>query len=109
MTLPVPFLDTAKPKVWQEALARLAKVDFARLVPGHGPVMTREQFAQYRTAYDNLLACAASSRTNAECAGGWLGDAGAFVAEGEREYSRQALAYYLDNVLRERERAREPR
>lgn len=109
VTLPVPFLDTAKPKVWQEALARLARVDFARLVPGHGPVMTREQLAQYRTAYDHFLACAASSRTNAECADGWLADAGAFVAEGEREYSRQALAYYLDNIFRERERARESR
>jgi glyoxylase-like metal-dependent hydrolase (beta-lactamase superfamily II) len=100
ITLPVPFLDTAKPKVWQDALARLAKVDFARVVPGHGPVMTREQFTQYRTAYDNLLACAASSRTNAECAGGWLADVGALVAESEHEYARAALAYYLDNHLR---------
>jgi glyoxylase-like metal-dependent hydrolase (beta-lactamase superfamily II) len=100
VTLPVPFLDTAKPKVWQDALERLASIDFKRLVPGHGPVMTREQFAQYRKAYDNLLACAASSRTNDECVAGWLSDAGALVAESEREYSRQALQYYLDNVLR---------
>lgn len=100
VTWPVPFLDTAKPKVWQATLARLAKVKFKRLIPGHGAVMTREQFAQYRTAYDNLLACAASSKTNDECASGWLTDASAFIAENEREYSRQALAYYLDNVLR---------
>lgn len=109
VTFPVPFLDTAKPRGWQEALGRLAKVDFARLVPGHGPVLTREQFAQYRTAYDGLLACAASSRTNEECASGWLRDVKAFVAPGEEEYSRQALSYYLDHVLRDRERARESR
>jgi hypothetical protein len=32
VTLPVPFLDTAKPLVWKEALARLSKVKFERLV-----------------------------------------------------------------------------
>lgn len=100
VTFPVPFLDTAKPKAWQAALARLASVKFERLVPGHGPVLTRAQFAQYRTAYDNLLACAASSKTNAECAGGWLGDLGGLVPESEHAYSREALAYYLDNHLR---------
>lgn len=102
ITLPVPFLDTAKPRAWQEALGRLAAVDFARVVPGHGPVMTREQFTQYRTAYDNLLACAASSRTNEECAGGWLGDVGALVPASEHDYVRAALGYYLDQHLREK-------
>jgi glyoxylase-like metal-dependent hydrolase (beta-lactamase superfamily II) len=96
----VPFLDTAKPRAWQEVLGRLAAVDFARVVPGHGPVMTRDQFTQYRTAYDNLLTCAASSRTNEECAGGWLGDVGALVPASEQEYARAALGYYLDNHLR---------
>lgn len=100
VTLPVPFLDTAKPLVWKDALARLAKVEFTRLVPGHGPVMTREDFAQYRTAYDNLLACAASSRTNEECASGWLKDAGALLADTDPAFIRQALGYYLDQHLR---------
>ena len=109
VTLPVPFLDTAKPKVWQAVLARLSAIEFTRLIPGHGPVMTREQFAQYRKAYDNLLSCAASSRTNDECSAGWLSDAGSLIAESEREYSRQALQYYLDHILRERKRASESR
>jgi glyoxylase-like metal-dependent hydrolase (beta-lactamase superfamily II) len=100
VTLPVPFLDTAKPKVWQEALARLASVEFQRLVPGHGPVMTREQFAQYRAAYDNLLSCAASSRTNEECASGWLTDVGSLVPASDHDFTRQALGYYLDQHLR---------
>lgn len=109
VTLPVPFLDTAKPRAWQEALAKIAKVDFERLVPGHGPVMTRAQFAQYRKAYDELLACAASSKANGECVSGWLEDAGAFVAGSEQAYSREALQYYLDHVLREGKRASESR
>ena len=103
VTLPVPFLDTAKPRGWQEALAKLSSVEFQRLVPGHGPVMTREQFGQYRTAYDNLLACAASSRTNEECTSGWLADAGALVPKTEHEYARQALGYYL-GLLSDRRR-----
>ena len=98
VTLPVPFLDTAKPKVWQATLATLAKVDFIRLIPGHGPVMTREQFTQYRTAYDNLLVCAASSKTKEECASEWITDLGTLASE--PEYTRAALAYYLDNHLR---------
>lgn len=109
VTLPVPFLDTAQPKVWQETLARLAKVRFERLVPGHGPVMTRGQFARYRKAFDRLLACAASSKSNDECANGWLDDAGAWIGENERAYSRDALAYYLDNVLRKGKGAGESR
>jgi hypothetical protein len=83
----VPFFDTAKPKVWQATLARLAKVKFERLVPGHGPVMTREQFAQYRTAFDHLLACGASSKTNEECATAWLADVGALVPEAEHAFT----------------------
>ncbi|HET8772991.1 MAG TPA: MBL fold metallo-hydrolase [Thermoanaerobaculia bacterium] len=100
VTLPVPFLDTAKPLAWKDALARLSKVDFTRLVPGHGPVMTRDQFAQYRTAYDNLLACAASSRTNEECSNGWLKDAGDLLADADPQFTRQMLGYYLDQHLR---------
>lgn len=100
ITLPVPFLDTAKPRAWQEALGRLAAVDFVRVVPGHGPVMTRAQFTQYRTAYDHLLACAASTRTNEECASGWLADLGVLVPASEHAYAREALAYYLDQHLR---------
>lgn len=100
VTLPVPFLDTAKPRVWKETLVRLSRVKFERLVPGHGPVLTRDQFTQYRTAFDNLLACAASSRTNEECASGWLKDVGPLVPEPDHAFTRQLLGYYLDQHLR---------
>ena len=48
VTLPAPLLDTACPSRWQESLDRLARVDFALLVPGHGAPMTREGFNRYR-------------------------------------------------------------
>ena len=104
VTLPVPFLDTAKPKGWQTALADVAAVPFKRLVPGHGPVMTRAEFARYRTAYDDLLAYAVSSRTNEDCASGWLTTLGTLVPRKEQEYARQALNYYLDQHLRAHQR-----
>lgn len=100
ITLPYPFLDTACPSRWKDALGRLAAVKFERLVPGHGAPMTRVQFDQYRTAFDRLLACGSSTRTNEECASGWLSHAGSLVDKGEHAFVRQALDYYIDNFLR---------
>jgi len=100
VTLPFPFLDTACPKGWSSSLAHLADVDFKLLVPGHGAPMTREQFARYRTAFDNLLACGASERTNAQCADGWIADTGDLVAKSDHDFVRQALDYYVTNFLR---------
>jgi glyoxylase-like metal-dependent hydrolase (beta-lactamase superfamily II) len=100
VTLPVPFFDTACPARWKESLAGMAKEKFDRLVPGHGPVLTPAEFAQYRSAFDELLACGASARSNEECTAGWLKSAGALVSESEQELTKQALGYYLDNFLR---------
>lgn len=55
VTLPAPFLDTACPARWKEALDRLAATKFDLLVPGHGSPMTHTQFAIYRSAFDDLL------------------------------------------------------
>ena len=100
VTLPFPFLDTACPSRWKDALARVAETKFELLVPGHGAPMKREEFDRYRAAYDNLLACGASSRTNEECAAGWLTDAGSFVGKEQEKFVRAALDYYVTNFLR---------
>ena len=89
VTLPVPFLDTACPLKWKSALDRLAAVKFERLVPGHGPVLTREQFERYRTAYANFLDC------EKECEAQWLKDVGDLVPESDHAFTRQLLGYYL--------------
>lgn len=100
VTLPVPFLDTACPKSWQAALGRVAAAEWTTLVPGHGAPMDRAAFATYRTAFDNLLACAASPRAKEACVDGWLGDAAAFLPESERERTRGMADYYVEQVLR---------
>lgn len=100
VTLPAPFLDTACPARWRAALARMAKVDFARLVPGHGPDLSRADFAVYRRAFDTLLACGASTRPPGECVSGWITDAGALIPEAERDFARSMAEYYVEAHLR---------
>jgi glyoxylase-like metal-dependent hydrolase (beta-lactamase superfamily II) len=98
VTLPFPFLDTACPRGWQKSLARIAAADFDLLVPGHGAPMTRKEFDRYRLGFDHLLACGASDKPIAQCADGWIADAG--VAESEQAFVRQALDYYITAFLR---------
>ena len=89
ITLPVPFLDTACPLTWKAALDRLAAVKFDRVVPGHGPILSRAQFERYRAAYANFLAC------EKDCETQWLHDVGDLVPESEHAFTRQLLGYYL--------------
>jgi len=100
VTLPVPFLDTACPSRWKDALDALDQTSFERLVPGHGPVLDRAQLAAYRRAFGNLLACAASPKGKPECIDGWGADIGALVSPGDQKFTRAALDYYLDTSLR---------
>lgn len=100
VTLPVPFLDTACPARWNDALGNLARADFKTLIPGHGAPMSRAQFATYRTAYTNLVACAAGDKSKTVCAEGWLADAKPLLADSDPIFVRRLLDYYIDNALR---------
>lgn len=100
VTLPAPFLDTACPDRWQATLAQLEDTGFDRLVPGHGAVMSREDFRTYRAAFDGLLACAAGDATPDQCVQGWLASA-APLLEGHPEALTQGLiTYYVQQRLR---------
>ncbi|MBC7603452.1 MAG: MBL fold metallo-hydrolase [Ramlibacter sp.] len=72
VTLPVPFLDTACVKGWRTALDEVAATPFTRLIPGHGPVMDRDQFTSYKAAFESYTTCALSSTDKTTCAAGWL-------------------------------------
>ena len=99
VTLPAPFLDTACPARWREALDRLTAVDFTRLVPGHGQPMSRAGFVTYRNAFANLLACGGSDRSKEACITGWLKDVATLVPEKEEAFTRSLMDYYV-GVLR---------
>ena len=100
VTLPVPFLDTACPSRWRDALGTLAKQDFKALVPGHGAPMSRAQFETYRHAYANLLACASSGRAKSVCIDGWVSDAQPLLSADASKFAKSLLDYYVDKSLR---------
>lgn len=89
ITLPAPFLDTAKPKGWEAALERLAKLDFELVVPGHGAPLTRRQFAAYRNAFSSLLAC------KEKCEDQWLANVGPLIPNDDKEFTRAMMGYYV--------------
>jgi glyoxylase-like metal-dependent hydrolase (beta-lactamase superfamily II) len=98
---PVPFFDTACAAGWRAALERISNQSFERLIPGHGPALTRADFDQYRTAFGKLLDCAASAAPAKWCVDGWHRDAARFMADDrERDYAARAIDYYLTNILR---------
>jgi glyoxylase-like metal-dependent hydrolase (beta-lactamase superfamily II) len=100
VTLPAPFMDTACPARWQEALGRLAAVDFRVLVPGHGAPMNKGDLATYRNAFDRLVACGASTREQKSCVDGWLDDAAPLLDGADAGFVRAMVNYYVESALR---------
>ena len=96
VTMPGPFLDTACPTGWKEALDRIAEVDFEFLVPGHGAPMSREDFELWRTAYGNLIACTSSQLRKQECVGGWTKDLAPLLRGQDERFTRALMEYYVD-------------
>jgi glyoxylase-like metal-dependent hydrolase (beta-lactamase superfamily II) len=96
VTLPVPLFDTACPEGWQEALSRIAEVEFETLVPGHGSPLSRESFEGYRRAFDALLACAGRETETSACADDWFRS----IAAEDSPYARELLLYYGKQFLR---------
>jgi glyoxylase-like metal-dependent hydrolase (beta-lactamase superfamily II) len=101
VTLPVPFLDTANPEGWAQALDRLAKIDAKLVVPGHGEPMPPSGLQTYRKAFHDLLACSKSKRASAECSDGWFAAIGDLGRGTDPSLAKSAMGYYLDNVLRQ--------
>jgi len=101
VTLPVPFLDTACPQGWKDALTNLSHIPFTILIPGHGPPMRRQGFATYQRAFNNLLACAAAPNEPGEaCVESWLRDARTLIATDNPQRVRKMLSYYVVHSLR---------
>ena len=95
-----PFLDTACVAGWLAALDQIEAVPFTTLVPGHGQPMDRAAFGQWKSAFRNLVDCAASKASDAECIAGWDRDAAPFVAELAPRKIDPMIAYYLKARLR---------
>jgi glyoxylase-like metal-dependent hydrolase (beta-lactamase superfamily II) len=106
VTLPVPFLDTACPARWREALARVDALAFERLLPGHGPVMDRAQWRRWRSGFEALLDCAASDAPPRTCSARWVDDMGPLLGPQEHAGAHSMLAHYFAQRLRATDRDR---
>jgi len=96
----VPFMDTACAEGWRKALGEIARVPFQTLIPGHGPAMSRVEFAAWRMAFNNFVDCGHSSRPGKECVEGWSRDAAQFIDAAHKDYVKGAAGYYLQTRLR---------
>ncbi|MDO8295653.1 MAG: MBL fold metallo-hydrolase [Caulobacter sp.] len=105
VTLPAPFLDTACPDGWREALDQVWATPFTILIPGHGAPMTRARFGLYRQAFAALIDCAASTETKEACAAAWTRTVQPLLEPGLVELKRaQGMTeYYVADVLRAHE------
>lgn len=108
VVVPAPFFDTGCAQGWKAALAEIARAPFTTLIPGHGPSMTRPQFASYRRAFDRLADCADGSAAAQVCIDGWLADAAGFLpTEEDRKGARELLEHYFAQILRSPEKKAE--
>lgn len=99
VTLPVPFLDTACPPAWRDALKRLSAQPFTRLVPGHGPVMRRADFERWRSGFESLLDCAEQGLHPAACAAVWRSHVDPWLDDADRARVGGLVGYYFKTLL----------
>jgi hypothetical protein len=93
-------MDTACPDGWKRALDEVAATPFITLIPGHGAPMNRNQFLQWKGAFDSFVDCGRSTRPKDECAAAWKRDAAPFIDAEHQAYAAVAAAYYIDTRLR---------
>lgn len=107
VTLPVPFLDTACPTAWRDALARISAQPFKQLVPGHGPVMSRADFERWRGGYEALLDCADQGLHPAACAAVWRSRVDSWLDDAGRARVNGMVGYYFKTLLQAQPEQRE--
>ena len=85
---------------WLETLDLIIWLDPDVIIPGHGPVMNRADFMDWKTAYDNFVDCGHSDAAKEKCIDGWSQDAAKFIDDAHKAYAREAAEYYLESRLR---------
>jgi glyoxylase-like metal-dependent hydrolase (beta-lactamase superfamily II) len=101
VTLPAPYLDTACPQGWLDALQDVERTEFETAIPGHGAPMSRAQVTLYRSALAAFIECADSNEPKAKCSAGWLQAAAPLLSGGADESAHaQSLTNYYVDMLR---------
>lgn len=98
VTVPSPFLDTACPEGWLQALDDIAAAGAEQVVPGHGPIMAIADFHRWRSAFDDFIACARGAGALEGCSAGWLAGAAPWI--GDDGARTKAMADYYGGLIR---------
>lgn len=102
VTLPAPLLDTACAELWIDDLNVLWAQDFEQLVPGHGRVLSKDEFRIWQMAYEDLMQCAGSRKSAESCRDGWLKSVRKLdLSESDRALASQVLDHAIPNLLRD--------
>ncbi|MDX2277548.1 MAG: MBL fold metallo-hydrolase [Hyphomonadaceae bacterium] len=101
VTMPVPYFETACPQHWRAALDQVMMTPFTRAVPGHGDVMTRDQFNTYRTAFGAFVDCVNSPAPASSCGTLWSERIEVLINDPERLPRIARNAEYYVGYLRE--------
>lgn len=96
VTLPAPFLDTACPTGWKAALDKLQSTTFRRVIPGHGRVLTRNEFGVYNREFAALLQCASGNAPTSACVDGWINGTASLVSATDADFTRGLMNDYVD-------------
>lgn len=100
VTLPAPLLEGACAQVWLDDLNILWAQDFERLVPGHGPVMSRKDFRTWQLAFEDLVQCAASRKSDESCRDGWIKGTRKLLDADQRAQATRILDRDIPALLR---------
>jgi glyoxylase-like metal-dependent hydrolase (beta-lactamase superfamily II) len=97
VTVPVPYFETACPDGWKGALDAVWASPFETVVPGHGRLMTRDQFNAYRQGFKPFIDCVRSDAPPSQCSAAWVTATKSLIGEDEARQKAVAanMAYYV--------------
>jgi glyoxylase-like metal-dependent hydrolase (beta-lactamase superfamily II) len=102
VSLPAPTFDTACAEIWIDDLNVLWAQNFERLVPGHGRVLSREEFRIWQLGFEDLIQCAGSRKSEQSCRDGWLKSVRKLdLGESDRALAAQMLDQAIPSLLRD--------
>ena len=76
----------------------VVETPFKMAIPGHGPVLTRQQVVLYQHAFDAFIACSGSSESQQLCANQWADSLMVLLAGQPFDAVRagKVASYYVD-------------
>jgi glyoxylase-like metal-dependent hydrolase (beta-lactamase superfamily II) len=95
----MPFMNDGYPEDWVATLNVLERLDFTRIIPGHGEVAPREHLAFFRGYLSDLIAAVRQAAADgAGLAEMKQGVADRLASKYERAMSKYPLGQYRDRV-----------